>query len=72
LLLQDEPDRSFLHFHWILGFSSHGHILSRVCASGKFGPVQEIIASLAEKLEITKDDKKLSAWTTPMDRTPSG
>jgi hypothetical protein len=33
---------------------------------------KEIIASLAEKLEITKDDKKLSAWTTPMDRTPSG
>jgi len=40
LLLKNEPDRSLLHFDWILGYFSHGHILSRVCASGKFGPVQ--------------------------------
>jgi hypothetical protein len=42
LLLKNEPDRSLLHFDWILGYFSHGHILSRVCASGKFGPVQPV------------------------------
>jgi hypothetical protein len=47
LLLKNEPDRSLLHFDWILGYFSHGHILSRVCASGKFGPVHYVLAMVA-------------------------